>query len=135
MNTDKDAIDRLIKQFFEIFANKDGGEKDWTTIYRLCIPETLIIKKEGLEQVVYNVKAFIDPRMILLTNGSITGFEEHETEEATVINRNIAQRFCRYRKTGFKNGQYFDASGTKLFHLVKMAEGWKIGALTWEDDL
>ncbi|MDB5196285.1 MAG: hypothetical protein JWP88_656 [Flaviaesturariibacter sp.] len=134
MDVEKENIDSVIRQFFQIFNNKEPAKKDWTTIYTLCIPESIIVKKDGLEQAIYTVKEFIEPRITVLSNGTITGFEEHEMEEATIINRNIAQRFSRYQKSGYKEGQHFSAWGTKLFHFVKTGAGWKISSLTWEDD-
>lgn len=132
--TDKKNIDELIKQFFGIFTNKDQSAPDWDLIFRLCIPEALIIKKNGLEQTIYNLKDFIEPRKVILTDGTLTGFEEFELTGQTIISNNIAQRQSRYQKNGYLHHEYFSEQGTKLFHLVRTVRGWQISAVTWEDD-
>ncbi len=131
---DKASIDKIIEQFFGIFNNKERSEHDWDLIYRICIPETIILKKNGLEQTIYNLKDFIEPRKIILSDGTLTGFEETEIDEHTMISNNIAQRRSRYQKSGYLKNQHFSELGTKLFHLVRTAAGWQIGSVTWEDD-
>lgn len=98
---DKDSINKIIDQFFGIFNNKDRSEHDWDLIYRICIPETIILKKNGPEQTIFNLKDFIEPRKIILTDGTLTDFEEVEIEEQTMISNNIAQRQSRYQKSGY----------------------------------
>ncbi|MBV9989265.1 MAG: hypothetical protein JO301_16415 [Chitinophagaceae bacterium] len=131
---EKASIDNLISQFFGIFNNKANSEHNWELIFSICIPETIIVKKNGLEQTVYNLKDFIEPRKKILTDGTISNFEEYETEEETVIINNIAQRKSRYQKTGYLKNVQFTESGTKLFHLIKTSKGWQISSVMWEDD-
>ena len=131
---DKASIDKLIKQFFGIFNNKERSEHDWDLIFRICIPETIILKKNGLEQTIYNLKDFIEPRKTILTDGTLTDFEETEIDEQTIITNNIAQRKSRYQKNGYLKNQHFSELGTKLFQLVRTAAGWQISSVTWEDD-
>ena len=131
---DKANIDELIKQFFGIFNNKDKSVHDWDLIFRICIPESIILKKNGLEQTIYNLKDFIEPRKTILTDGTLSDFEETEIDEQTTISNNIAQRQSRYQKTGYLNTQHFSELGTKLFHLIRTAAGWQISSVIWEDD-
>ena len=131
---DKQRIDRITKLFFRIFNNTNEQQPDWSIIHSICIPETILIKKNKLEQVVYNLQTFIEPRKKILSDGTLTGFEESETEEETRITGNIAQRFSKYQKNGYLNGNHFHEYGTKLFQFLKTADGWKISSLIWEDD-
>jgi hypothetical protein len=131
---DTENIDGLIRQFFGIFNNKTKSEQDWDLIFRICIPEARILKKNGLEQTIYTLKDFIEPRKIILTDGTLSGFEETEIDARTMISNNIAQRQSRYQKSGYLNTQYSSELGTKLFHLVRTSGGWKISFVTWEDD-
>jgi hypothetical protein len=130
----KSAIDTVIHSFFGIFNNKDQ-QPDWNLVRTLCIPETLIIKKEGLNETVYNLDSFIEPRKKILSDGTLTEFEEMETGEQTTISGNIAQRASQYRKSGLLNGKPFEGSGRKFFQLINTPGGWKINAVLWEDDL
>lgn len=134
-NNDKAGIDETIRQFFGIFNNVSKQASDWNLLFSICIPETIIVKKERDAQLTYNLSSFIEPRKKILTDGTLTGFEEGETSEEAVIVQNIAQRHSQYKKCGWLNGQYFSGKGTKFFHLVKTPEGWKISAIVWEDDL
>jgi hypothetical protein len=131
---DKPQIDKIVTIFFGIFTNTNNKQPDWARIDDVCIPGTLIIKKTETAEEVYNLNSFIEPRKKILTDGTLTHFEESETAEETRIIGNIAQRFSRYQKSGYLNGTYFKQHGNKLFQFIKTNEGWKISSLTWEDD-
>lgn len=132
--TDKLSIDRLTTMFFSIFTNTNQQQPDWNIIHTICIPETIIIKKDGQAETVYNLVTFIEPRRKILSDGTLTGFEEKETEEETKIIGNIAQRFSKYRKSGYLNRDYFQEYGNKFFQFIKTTNGWKINSLIWEDN-
>src|SRR5207342_177700 len=87
---DKIEINNLTKQFFNLFDNTDLKIPDWTTAQRICIPEIIIIKKTGLTEVVYNLTNFIEPRKTILSDGTLTNFQEHEIQEETQIIGHIA---------------------------------------------
>lgn len=131
---DKLLIDDLTTQFFGIFNNSKNNQPDWELIYSICIPETVIIKKTDSKEEVYNLETFITPRKKILTDGTLTEFEEKEINEETKIIGNIAQRFTRYQKSGFLNGVSFEEYGNKFFQFVKTAQGWKINSVIWEDE-
>ena len=133
-NNEKSEIDNIVKVFFNIFTNTNHKQPDWIIIDTVCIPETIIIKKSDAAESVYNLISFIEPRKKILTDGTLTNFEESETTEETRIIGNIAQRFSKYQKSGYLNGTYFKEYGTKFFQFVKTNNGWKITSLIWEDD-
>lgn len=56
---DQSSIDKVTAAFFDLFTNTDKRQPDLTRIHSLCIPETIIIKKTGLTQEVYNLNGFI----------------------------------------------------------------------------
>lgn len=134
ISPDKLHIDRITKQFFDIFNNSNQKQPGWEIINETCIPETMIIKKTGLTQTVYNLVSFIEPRKAILSDGTLTQFEESEIDEETKIAGHIAQRWSKYQKTGYLNGKYFKEYGTKLFQFIKTKEGWMMSSLIWEDD-
>jgi hypothetical protein len=82
----------------------------------------------------HNLHTFIEPRRKILTDGTLTGFEEIETKAATKIAGNIAQRFSQYQKSGLLNEKHFKAHGNKFFQFIKTNSGWKINSIVWEDD-
>ena len=134
MYDDKQEIDTIVKIFFGIFTNINNKQPDWTLINNVCIPQTIIIKKSDAAETVYNLNSFIEPRKKILTDRTLTNFEECETEEETRIISNIAQRFSKYEKSGYLNGTYFKEYGNKFFQFIKTNNAWKITSLVWEDD-
>jgi hypothetical protein len=132
--SDKLQIDNLINQFFKVFNNTNQNEPDWTILHKICIDKIIIIKKTGLTETIYDLVGFIEPRRLILTNGTLINFEEMELSEETQIIGHIAQRHSKYRKAGNLNGTAFDETGTKLFQFMKTTDGWKITSLIWEDN-
>ncbi len=130
---DKVTIDTVIKTFFSIFNNKND-QPDWNVIHKVCIPETMVIKKNGTEHIIYNLNSFVDPRKKILSDGTLIDFEEYEINSETKIVGNIAQRYSRYQKTGTLNGEQFKEFGTKFLQLIKINNEWKISSIIWEDD-
>jgi len=134
ISTDKYAIDHLTACFFSVFTNSNQQKPNVDAINDLCIPETIIIKKSGLNEEVYNLQSFIEPRKKILTDGTLLEFEEKEIQEETKIIGGIAQRFSKYQKSGYLNGSYFKQSGNKFFQFVKTSNGWRISAVVWQDE-
>jgi hypothetical protein len=133
-SADKIEINDLTKQFFNLFDNTYHKIPDWTTVQKICIPEIIIIKKTGLTEVVYNLTNFIEPRKAILSDGTLTNFQEQELHEETQVIGHIAQRRSRYQKSGNLSGKSFIETGTKLFQFIKTDKGWRINSLVWEDD-
>ena len=134
LSTDKIEINNLTKQFFNLFDNTDHKIPDWAAVGKICIPEILIIKKTGLTEVVYNLANFIEPRKAILSDGTLTNFQEQELHEMTQIIGHIAHRQSRYQKSGNLSGKSFIENGTKFFQFIKTNKGWRINSLVWEDD-
>ncbi|HEX6551016.1 MAG TPA: hypothetical protein VF117_10120 [Gammaproteobacteria bacterium] len=81
-----------------------------------------------------SLEAFIAPREALLSNGTLTDFEERETAHHTQVFGNVALRSCTYAKSGVLNGVPFDARGAKVFQFIKGLSGWRISAVAWDDE-
>jgi hypothetical protein len=134
IDSDKLEIDSLTQIFFGIFTNTNQKQPDWTKINNVCIAEIIIIKKSDATEVIYNLDSFIEPRRKILTDGTLTDFQESEIKEETNIIGNIAQRFSKFQKSGCLNGTYFKEYGNKFFQFIKTNNGWKINSVIWEDD-
>ncbi len=131
---DKLNIDTLVKTFFSIFNNTNNKKPDWQLLNKVCIAESIIIKKNSNEEIVYNLDSFVAPRKKILSDGTLTDFEEKEINSETKVVGNIAQRFSRYQKTGSLNGKAFKDFGSKFFQFIKTNNEWKINSIIWEDD-
>lgn len=134
IQSDKYLIDQLTQRFFSIFSNTKNQTPPLDSISELCLPQALIIKKAGLTEEIYNLETFIAPRKKILTDGTLTEFEEKETEEHTSICGTIAQRSSVYRKQGLLNQQAFEQTGHKFFQYSKTLQGWKISSVLWQDE-
>ncbi|GGH04640.1 GNAT family N-acetyltransferase [Pedobacter zeae] len=132
--TDKFLLNELTWQFFDVFTNADQREPDWENIYRICLPEVIIIRKHEDSSDIYNLSSFIEPRRAMLMDGTLTGFEERETFAETKIIGNIAQRHSKYQKEGYVNGVYFKGKGNKFFQFIRTDGCWKICSVIWEDE-
>jgi len=134
ITVDKLLIDQLTTSFFSIFDNTNQQKPDWNSIHTLCLPETIIIKKNKDTEEIYNLTTFIEPRKKILSDGTLTDFEEYELNEETTIVGNIAQRFSKFQKKGYHNGAAFKGNGNKFLQYIKTNNGWKINAVIWEDE-
>ena len=72
----------------------------------ICIPE-IIIGKPTTKPTVYDLDLFIETRKMILTDGTLTEFDEKETCEETKIINHIAQRYSTYEKSGVLAGKAF----------------------------
>jgi RimJ/RimL family protein N-acetyltransferase len=133
-STDKLQINEITQEFFSLFNNVKGNKTDWKMINYICFPQTIIIKKNNDKEEVYNLNGFLEPRKIILSDGTLKDFEEYESSEETKIIGNIAQRFSKYEKKGYLHGEYFEGKGNKFFQFVKTGQGWKINSIIWEDE-
>ena len=130
----KTAIDRMTAAFFACFNNKDGKAVDLSVLTRIMLPQSIITKCTADGQEVMNLEAFIAPRAVMLTDGTLTDFEEEELWEQTELFGSIAQRYCMYRKSGSLAGVPFEARGMKTLQFIKTSEGWRISAAAWDDE-
>jgi RimJ/RimL family protein N-acetyltransferase len=132
--TDQLSIDLLTRHFYGLFTNISAELSDWDKLLSLCLPTLQIIKKTEQTEEVYDLESFMTPRKKILSDGTLTDFEEHEITAETRIVGRIAHRFSRYEKKGNLKGASFQSKGNKLFQYVKTATGWKISSVIWEDE-
>jgi RimJ/RimL family protein N-acetyltransferase len=132
---DKLSIDQITTEFFNLFTNARQQKPALDKIHYICMPETIILKKIIGKEEVFTIEQFIEPRIEILSNGTLTEFEEYELSEDTRVVNNIAQRFSKYQKKGYLNGIYFEVTGNKLFSYVKTEKAWKIVSIVWEDNI
>ncbi len=134
MMNPEEEIDQLISKFFSAFDNVNNKIPKLGTIID-CFAEKAVITLYTNEQCdIYSVLEFVEPRIELLTNGSLLNFHEWEESYTTKIFDGIATRTSRYKKSGHLNGANYEGSGTKCFQLAKTQAGWRIVALSWIDD-
>lgn len=132
---DAAAIDMRVQRFFAAFGNRSGAVPTLPALPHAFLPEARIHRRDAGGLISMDLHGFIAPRAELLQTGRLVDFEEHETEQRTDIAGGLAQRWSRYRKSGTLDGQVFEAEGRKAFQLVRTTRGWKIAAVSWEDEV
>ena len=134
MEPDERAIDEITGRFFAAFANAGGYAANIDDLYRVLIPEAVIVSNSGAMPLIYGVEGFVEPRRALLANGSLVDFREWETSERTDIFGNIAQRAGTYAKSWTADGRAFEQTGAKTLQFIRTPDGWRISAFAWDDD-
>ena len=134
MSDDRDleAIDQLVTRFYSAFENTVEAPKQ-SNITECFVEGARIVRYAKSAPEFYSVAEFAAPRIALLSGGGLTGFSERETSASTEQIGGVASRTSRYSKSGILNGEAYTGSGTKLFHFVRLSEGWRICALSWID--
>ena len=132
-NDSRDAIAALVTRFYALFSNVDGRRPDLAEIHDLFIPEGLIVKAVGAVPEVYNLVGFIEPRMQLLTDGSLIDFSEWETKSRTDIFGNVGLRVSHYSKRGSVANKPFEAHGVNTMQFVRVCGVWKFACVSWFD--
>jgi hypothetical protein len=130
---DKLDIDKLTNRFFDLFTNLDGRTPKVKDIYTIFIEDGLIISNTTGKPIVYGLQDFIEPREKMLSDGTLTEFQEYEVSRKTEVFKNIAQRFSLYRKSGKLNGKFFESEGMKTIQFVKIDDKWKMASIAWSD--
>jgi hypothetical protein len=131
---DRREIDDLVRRFFAAFTNEGGVTPDVAGIESLFVPQAIIVKAIGDNPEIYSLQSFIEPRLRILTDGTLTDFREEETASRTEVFGNVAQRYSRYRKSGVMSGARTEGKGAKMLQFVRTDAGWRISALAWDDE-
>jgi hypothetical protein len=127
------AIDELIHAFFGAFDNRDGRVPTSAEIAALFIADAVIMQTTRDEMKRMTVAEFAEPRVKLLTSGSLRDFHEWETSNTTSEHGRFAVRISAYSKSGTLESRPYGGRGTKLFQLAQMDGGWLIVSLCWFD--
>ncbi|MBK6914957.1 MAG: GNAT family N-acetyltransferase [Ignavibacteriales bacterium] len=122
ISVDKLLINQVTHNFFNLFTNASQQKPILEKIQNICLPETIIIKKSKDKEDILNINAFIEPRKKILSDGTLTEFEEYEIFEETRVVANIAQRFSKYQKKGYLNGNYFEEKAINYFSISRQTK-------------
>lgn len=133
--TDKEKLDDLTQEFFNVFTNLNNKVPDLESLKELLVSEAKIISNTKEIPEIYSIEEFILPRKKMLINGDLKDFIEYEVLSQTEIYGNIASRFSLYNKKGKFNGKVFNTVGQKSFQFIKINNVWKIASVVWCDEL
>lgn len=126
-------IDALVHAFFAAFDNRDGRVPTSAEIAALFIADAVILQRVQGEMKRMSVAEFSEPRIKLLTSGTLREFHEWETSNTTSEHGKFAVRISAYSKSGTLESKPYGGRGTKLFQLAQMDGGWRIVSLCWFD--
>lgn len=133
MDNNQIKIDAITAKFFNAFTNANGKKPNVNGIREYFLPEGILINNTLGMNKVYNLEGFIETREQILSSGNLTEFSEEEVLEKTEINNTVAQRSSHYKKSGLKDGHFFNANGIKNFQFLNTDNGWKIASVVWCD--
>lgn len=132
---DEAQIGQLVDRMLACFDNRDGAIPLLPSLPRWLLPYASIAcdRPEGLE--LMDPRTFIKQRAEWLSDGRLNDFSEARDGPLKIeqLGR-IAQVQFRYRKSGRRDRQAFEAAGEKRLQALKTADGWRIASLAWRDD-
>ncbi len=127
-------IQKLAANFFGEFDNRGDRRPRAKILYSMFGQGATAIKLAPDAPQIMDAAAFIEPRVNLLSSGSLTEFHEWEVEGRTFFMGNIAARCSIYGKEGLQDGARYTGSGRKTMNLYRIDGRWLISSLLWEDD-
>ena len=137
-STDRGAVkaelDKLTAEFFRAVSFEEGATPPYENLHALFIEAGLLIKNSGTTPEISTVSQFIEPRLASVRSGELTRFNEMELAETTRIFGNVAHRFNSYAKSGTMKGIPFAARGMISTQFILTPSGWKISAMSWDDE-
>jgi ribose 5-phosphate isomerase B len=133
VNLNDSAIDRLVRKFFAAFDNRAGAIVDLNALREMFVPEAVVVRNSSAGADVMSVSRFLEPRQVILRDGSLVDFHEWEVDASTYVSDGIACRTLQYEKEGSLNGVPFHGRGTKSMHFVRIDGQWRITSIIWQD--
>lgn len=126
-------IEALIAAFYAAFDNR-GSQSPAIAELRAMFSGNATITRVSPERVdTWDTDAFIAPRAVMLSDGTLTEFHEWEVDAHTTVFDNIASRRSHYQKAALLNGAQYGGQGRKFIQLYKSADRWLISSILWED--
>ncbi len=126
-------LDRVIAGFYPICDNRGARPVQADAIRRMFIPQAVIVRAQAGKLEVLDLAAFVEPRVAMLTDGTLREFHEWETAAQTHINGAMASRRSEYEKHGLLRGGRYAGGGTKMFQIARHSGTWKFVSVLWED--
>ncbi|MFI7428688.1 GNAT family N-acetyltransferase [Micromonospora sp. NPDC049836] len=131
---DEEEIQVLVRRYFDAFTSGPGVDERMAALRDAMLPGAIIVRTCGATPTVYDVDAFIEPRRAMLTDGTLTDFQEEARSGRLDLFGDIAQWFGRYAKKGRMNDTPYTGGGMKSIQFVRTDAGWRISAAVWDDD-
>jgi hypothetical protein len=132
--TDDREIRAVVDRFFAAFVSGPEAGARADDLRAVLLPEALLVSTAGTTVASYDVASFIAPRVALLGGGTLTDFREWVVEARVDRFGDIAQVWCRYAKSWREDGAPVTGAGAKSLQLVRTQDGWRIGAVVWDDE-
>ncbi len=124
----------LLRQFFEAVSFEEGSRPAYPRLRGLFVEGGRLIATAGPAPDISTLDDFVESRQAVVDSGSLTWFEERELDGVTWSFGNVAHRLSRYSKAGRRDGADFTARGMISTQFVRLAAGWLITSMAWDDE-
>jgi hypothetical protein len=124
----------LVAEFFGAVSFDAARAPEYDRLHDLFVPGGLIVKAVGDAYEATDVRGFIAPRQAMVDSGQLTEFREFETGFTAERFGYAAQRTSRYGKQGVLDGAAFSGRGVIFTQFARTPSGWRITAMTWDDE-
>ena len=132
MSSSDPEIDEVVAAFFAAFDNRERTPTLDEVVSVFTDDASLTaVGPDGAKTC--SPHEFAEPRVRMLTDGTLIDFHEWEIEADTLIFDHIAARRSRYRKSGRLHGEPYNGEGRKVISLCRLQGRWRIVSVLWED--
>ena len=133
LDPDVAAVLEVVETFFAAFESGEGVDGRIDALRAVMLPEALVVRTCGLPPAAYDVTTFLEPRRVLLSDGTLVDFAEHAVQGRVDVFGDVAHWFGSYEKDGLLDGQPGAGAGMKSVQLVRTEAGWRVSAAAWDD--
>jgi len=130
---DAAQIDEVVGRFFAAFDLRGGRSHTLAALPAWMLPDVQIRHLQGSSLSSLSLPEYLLPWAELLSQDRVQDFHLWETAHRTEIQGGLATRWLRCERRGRLDGAPWQGQSRKSLQLVKLATGWKIASLLWEE--
>jgi hypothetical protein len=129
---DWEALERLMKVFYEVICFPEGGEPDWLRMEELFSPHARItrITPEGIDYL--DLKAFRNLVEEMLELGAFTSFYEQECGRTVQRYGRVFHVASAYESKVSPSALDYLECGVNSLQIIREDAGWRILGLCWD---
>jgi hypothetical protein len=130
-----DALDRTLRQMYEVISFPEGGEPDWAGMKKVFHAQARFtrITPEGIDH--FNLESFQAMAMEMLDRGVYTAFFEEEIARREHIFGSMAHVLSAFETKRIPEASSCLARGVNSIQLLWEGGSWRVLSLLWDEAL